>query len=226
MSAQLVKFFLCSVCLHAAAFGLLFQATPVSHSLENNARTTRPPVTARLITSEAQQLALPIATEPKSEPEPKFVLDQKLSVEDMLTQASQVIERLGFLPDLESLNNTGEQHTDTAPFPPTAQDYLPVDRLTLRPTPVAPIDLNVAALNQIAIAGKLELTVLVNAEGFVVDAFTSIAAENPTREFADRVVALFKNARFKPAELDGRPVKSQLQIIVVSEKLAAIDERK
>lgn len=69
-----------------------------------------------------------------------------------------------------------------------------------------------------AVTGNITLTVFINADGTVADVISSIETEN-AREFADRVAARFKGARFSPGEINRKAVKSKLHITVVGEEL-------
>ncbi len=99
-----------------------------------------------------------------------------------------------------------------------ANSYLTAGRLTRLPVPVADIDLNVAGINDIADVGKIEMTILVNEIGIVVDVIPAIELDS-AHAFAERIAQRFKDARFIPGEINGKVVKSQLHITVVSENL-------
>lgn len=104
----------------------------------------------------------------------------------------------------------------------SAQDYVSAGRLTKLPSPLTEIDLNVAEISELAYAGQTSLTILINADGTVADVISGVEAEN-ARNFAQRVAARFRSARFMPGEIDGMAVRSQLQITVVSEDLPLTD---
>lgn len=99
-------------------------------------------------------------------------------------------------------------------------DFLPPGRLTRLPTPLGEIDLDVPALNQFSFTGALEFSILIDENGVVVDVL-SLAETEGEAIFSDRVAERFKHARFSPGEIDGRAVKSQVRIMVVSEDLSA-----
>lgn len=99
------------------------------------------------------------------------------------------------------------------------QDYFPMGRLTRRPFPLADIDLDDTALDEVAVEGSIELTILVDVDGSVVRVTASANRDN-AREFADRIAARFQSVRFSPGEIDGKAVKAELQITVVSEPLS------
>jgi len=93
--------------------------------------------------------------------------------------------------------------------------FLP-DRLTRLPTPLTDIDLNATEIDEVALEGEIELTLLIDADGTVTDILTSVDQDN-ARIFADRVAARFQNARYSPGEINGTAVRSQLRIKIVSE---------
>lgn len=99
------------------------------------------------------------------------------------------------------------------------EEYLPSGRLTRLPVPLDDIDLNVTAIDEVALEGVIELTILVEADGTVTHVSTMVDHDS-VRQYADRVAARFQNARFSPGEIDGKAVRSKVQITVVSEPLA------
>lgn len=108
-------------------------------------------------------------------------------------------------------NKNGDSH----------HDYHTPGRLTRLPFPLAEIDLNEAAIDEVAIEGSVELTVSVNEDGTVANVSTANKNEN-VRRFVDRIGALFLTVRFSPGEIDGKAVKAQFKIEVVSEALTTL----
>lgn len=105
------------------------------------------------------------------------------------------------------------------PLPQAArvQGFVPAGRLTRRPSPVGIVDLDVAAIDEVAVGGEVELTVFVDEDGSVVDVSATTQDER-AQVFADRVAARFRFARFTPGEVDGIPVRSEWHVAVVSER--------
>lgn len=97
-------------------------------------------------------------------------------------------------------------------------NYYDPGRLTRLPFPLAEIDLNEAAIDEVAIEGSIELTVSVNEDGTVANVSTANKNEN-VRRFVDRISTRFLTVRFSPGEIDGKAVKAQFKIEVVSEVL-------
>ena len=62
------------------------------------------------------------------------------------------------------------------------------------------------------------MTILVNEAGIVIDVIPVIGSES-ARAFVERVAQRFKSTRFTPGEINGKAVKSQVRITVVSENL-------
>ena len=93
---------------------------------------------------------------------------------------------------------------------PNTGNYSAVGRLTRLPEPVVDIDLNVAGINDIADAGKIEMTILVNEAGIVIDVIPVIGSES-ARAFVERVAQRFKSTRFTSGEINGKAVKSQVR---------------
>lgn len=101
------------------------------------------------------------------------------------------------------------------------QEYVLAGQLTRLPVPATEIDLNVPEIQERLINGSVNLTILIDATGIVSDVFPAVENDD-LRYFAQQVANIFKLARFRPGEIDGRPVRSQLQITVVSEESPAL----
>jgi len=191
MNARLLKFFLCSSLMHLAALWLLWQAGSVEYGAARETHGARAPASGLFATLVA------------SEQKPKHAPPQ--------------------LPETEAHIAVRETTTETAldpaqrkPESATFQGYFPAGRLTRLPFPLADVDLDVTEIDEVAIEGAIELTILVEADGTVADVSASIS-QNNAQAFADRVAARFQRARFAPGEINGKAVKSQLRITVVSE---------
>lgn len=96
------------------------------------------------------------------------------------------------------------------------QDYFSAGLLTRLPVPVTNIDLDVAEIREVAASETLTLTILIDADGTVIEA-ASTNADDASSVFATRVAEIFKRARFNPGEINGKAVKTRLEINVMSE---------
>lgn len=196
MNARSIKFSLCSLGIHCALFWLIGQEV-MEHGVARGMKSMmpeRPMLTARLVVDEKSVTPMPVhalaGTNPAAAP--------VSPVEIKKIRNSSLAERV---PETAS-PNTG--------------NYSAVGRLTRLPEPVVDIDLNVAGINDIADAGKIEMTILVNEAGIVIDVIPVIGSES-ARAFVERVAQRFKSTRFTPGEINGKAVKSQVRITVVSE---------
>ncbi|MDB5762388.1 MAG: hypothetical protein JWQ21_1383 [Herminiimonas sp.] len=214
--------FLSSLFLHLAALFVFYGIGLFEHGIARrvgNSTAERPSLAIRIVANEKMQSQTP----PQKAASINLIGTQESSIEKSSAQSSQVRETSDLFSTPESSTETMEilQSTerDSALLP--NQDYLPLGRLTRLPVPVADIDLNVAEISDVALPGTIELTVLINADGTVADVVMPIKNER-TRVFADRVAERFKSARFIPGEMDGRAIKSRLEITVVYEDLQTV----
>ena len=107
--------------------------------------------------------------------------------------------------------------------PATQPDnWMPSGRLTRLPVPLDPLDLDQSDAQTSGFHGRIELTLLVDRHGRVVQAFTDDRGPG-AREFAERIAIRFRQARFTPGEVDGVAVNAMLKIAVVSERAASTD---
>lgn len=90
--------------------------------------------------------------------------------------------------------------------------YFNSKQLSAKPYPRRPITNYIPYTGDSEQPRSLQLTLFINESG-LVDRVTS-AVTNLDPEFQERVTQLFRNARFQPGEIDGIPVKSQIQIEV------------
>jgi hypothetical protein len=118
--------------------------------------------------------------------------------------------------DLSNFPQLAAYELATTLFP----DYVPSSRLNVKPSPTTPIDLNKVAVGTSDFRGAVELTVLIDANGNVDDVLASIDNDK-ARDFINRVASVFRAAHFTAGQLDGKTVKSQIKIHVVSEHAPA-----
>ena len=108
-------------------------------------------------------------------------------------------------------SSSGEDGSD-----PDGLAFLPAIKLTRQPAPLVDIDLNAATADDVGIPEKIELALLIDETGRVVE--VSILSERGRQSiFANHVAAAFRNARYRPGELNGVPAKSRLEITVITE---------
>ncbi len=116
---------------------------------------------------------------------------------------------------------TLDPNLETSTEIPTLPEYLDTGRLTRLPAPATEVDLNIAELQAMSLTGFVKLTILIEANGTVSHVLSS-AENDDLRDFAQQVAEIFKRARFIPGEVNGKPVRSQLDITVVSEESATL----
>ncbi|GAB3549351.1 hypothetical protein GCM10027343_30940 [Noviherbaspirillum agri] len=200
MNVDIAKFSICSLALHAALFSWFGHISPFEHGGTSRDRKTPLTVSVSLLPSD-------MATTERPLPADTVFSESAPSTEESPASPAAV----------------------ESPSPPATQDvtasndYLASGKLTQQPSPLAPIDLNVADVSGIAFSGTVDLTILIDVDGTVVDVIPSTDAEE-AREFTERVVERFKSARFRPGEINGRPVQSQVRVTVVSEELPSSAE--
>lgn len=204
MNARLARFLLCSLCLHIAVSWLLLRAGSFEHGMARESSAASTPLSVRIVPREnaAQSAA----------PETPALIDRRSAHPTTLENAPAPAQEFDATPRPEERR------------PIAMQDYLTAGQLTRRPIPLTEIDLNVAEISELAFTGEAQLIVLIDADGVVADVIAS-GATDIDREFAVRVAARFKQARFRPGEINGKAVNSQLKIKVVSERLGALDAR-
>jgi hypothetical protein len=97
--------------------------------------------------------------------------------------------------------------------------YLPISRLTLRPSPVTPVAVPYP-LGVAAVASRTEkIVVFIDEDGTVAKvAFIGDHAPSP---FAFAAKKTFERVRFRPALVGGTPVKARLVVVVTFEDRAA-----
>ena len=106
---------------------------------------------------------------------------------------------------------------DFMPVDPVASaidenDYLPISRVTLRPVPVTRIAVPYppGALGGASTDAKVVL--FIDEDGSV--AKVTLAKDQAATPFAMSAKATFERVRYRPAQLDGKPVKVRLVVAV------------
>lgn len=222
MNAQRIRFSLCTLCLHLTVLWLFWQGSPFEHGAARSQKSFEvafPVLEVGIVPSQKAQPTIP----PQNPAETTSSKGRKDSIEKIsASPPSRAFETTDLFTDPESPGETikNDLPPELNPNMMIAQDYFPAGRLTRLPAPRGDIDLNVPAINDIAYAGQIELSVLIDDNGIVADVLTSMETESESMHlFADRVAERFKSARFIPGEINGKAVKSRLQITVVSENL-------
>ena len=142
----------------------------------------------------------------KNEESSKRVMAEKL---DPQTTGGGALKDV---PQTRGINSAARRHLDKL----ISEKYFSAGQLTRQPYPLGDIDLSDAAIDEVATEGAVELTILVDEYGVVIDVRMS-AEGNAAREFLDRISLRFQGVRFSPGEIDGRAVKSELKVVIVSE---------
>lgn len=93
--------------------------------------------------------------------------------------------------------------------------YLPLSRVTLRPSPRTPIAVPYPADAGMAASTAAKVVVYIDEDGTV--AKVALANDQPASPFALAAKTSFENARYHPALLDGTPVKVRLVVMVTFE---------
>lgn len=88
--------------------------------------------------------------------------------------------------------------------------YHPAERLTKHPQPTVAVDLEGPELRPVVASGRMVLRVWIDDDGGVADAEVETSELPPA--FARVAIAAFRQTRFIPGELDGRPVRSFVRL--------------
>jgi hypothetical protein len=210
MSLPRVGFCVFSVCLHVAALPLLWQHTSFMRGAASaGTGLDRAPAVLRVAMVSNDMTRQPIAPtmthrkDAAKEPQPIPVLAAAYSF-------------AGAAPSIQAAADPVFEQGPVAAIP---DGYSPQGRLTRLPAPVADIDLDVPELSNSGIAGTIDMTLFINANGTVANVLASVT-EDQMHAFAQLVAERFKNSRFLPGEIDGKAVNSMLKITVVSENSA------
>ncbi|MBC3870493.1 energy transducer TonB [Undibacterium oligocarboniphilum] len=193
MNARLLKFLLCSLALHLTCLWIFWRGdfAPYGTVKTLPGKVTAPSgLTIRIVaSSKNQNPAIPV---PSKEEVPAETHDSSVNIKNSNEQAKLQTENV------------------------LSENYFPAGSLTRLPEPVTDIDLNIPAIDEVAVAGKTELTLLIDSDGTVVNVLES--GENEDEWAFSRLIAQhFRNARFIPGEINGKAVKSALKITVISE---------
>jgi hypothetical protein len=194
MNAHIAKFSICSLGLHFVVLFYFWHIRPFEQGGVPHANDVPVTVSARLIAKRAA--SKPPHSAEKEDKEDRTTAKQPSNLPSEVKNSEPPAEQ-EFLP---------------------SNDFLSAGKLTLKPGPITPIDLNIAEISGIAFSGSVELAILIDVDGTVVDVIPSTDADN-AEEFIERVVERFRGARFSPGEINGRPVRSQVRVTVVSEEL-------
>lgn len=198
MSSRFIQFSLGSLCLHFAVFWLIVYAEPFQHGLTLGTNQAVPALAVRIIAPALDQ--------------PPFSQQESMGTErsDAPQPSVEKIPELIPAPITEPVAIA--RRTEAVEF----QDYLSTGQLTRLPAPLADIDLNVAEISDLAFTGETQITLLIDEKGVVTDIRSSTETED-ARRFIERVAERFRNAQFRPGEINGKAVKSRLKIAVISE---------
>lgn len=195
MIEKLMKALVISLFAHAAILWMFSLQTFNDYGVANGANktTSSHPMTVKIIA--AKPASAPLQLEAKEESAPVTTLEPPMKVAESMSSADTLLERK------------------------RTENYVSPGRLTRPPVPLEEVDLNVAPIDEVAVAGSFELTLLIDETGQVVDVLMPDDS-NGTSLYASRVTERFKKARFVPGEINGISVKSRLPITVVSEPQA------
>lgn len=196
LRARLGAFLLLSLCVHLAGLWFLGRVGPIDYS------------DAAIMSSPARMpKVLTVSFDARENPD--------------LELASQLPGTKALVADQETTAATNEviESAEQVPKVLDRDIYFATGQLTRLPFPLTDIDLNETAIDEVALSTVIELTILVDVYGTVADVVTTIGHDS-ARIFADRVAAHFYSARFSPGEIDGKAVRSKLQVTVVSEPLS------
>jgi hypothetical protein len=207
MKTRVSKFFLLSFGLHALGFAMMWQNTEHEGATPGASSSHGPlaPMVFAGIIQERSVQAHNLA--------PERALPDESFLSDFDTPAAKIA------PVPSSQKN--EVKKEEFPVSESHQDYVTTGKLTRLPTPIAEIDLDVDEVKEVAVAGSVRLRILINADGTVAEVLSADDDES-LRAFSERVAGIFKRTRFTPGEIDGRAVKAQLEINVVSENIQAL----
>jgi hypothetical protein len=220
MNARRIRFFLCTLCLHLGVLGLFWREAPFAHGSANDTRSAEAARSTLMINIVADEKVW--STHSQRQGESASSVIRMDSIKKMLAMPQSQAKETTDLP-IDSASSSQMAKTDLLSNPSSEMvsllGYMPAGLLTRLPAPLADIDLDAPVIENTAVTGKIDLTVLIDATGTVSDVIASVETEN-LRAFSERVAERFKSARFTPGEINGNPVKSQLRISVVSETLS------
>ena len=94
-------------------------------------------------------------------------------------------------------------------------DYLPISRVTLRPVPVTPIAVPYPPGARGGASTEAKVVLFIDEDGGV--AKVALAKDQAATPFAMSAKATFERVRYRPAQLDGKPVKVRVIVAVTFE---------
>lgn len=94
-------------------------------------------------------------------------------------------------------------------------DYLPISRVTLRPVPVTPIAVPYPPGARAGASTDARVVLFIDEDGSV--AKVAFAKDQAATPFAMSAKATFERVRYRPAQLDGKPVKVRVVVAVTFE---------
>lgn len=201
MNLRLVKFSLCSLALHGTVFLWLWHPASFESGIAGETQDRPSALTVTLQNETRQPLQPPAA----------------ISAESAASFTSSGERQAPITPEAPQSSFNAENSN------PVALDaFLPAGQLTRLPRPTSDIDLNVAEIDATGFVGKAELTLLIDTDGNVITVVLGDPDE-ASHAFSERVAERFKHVHFAPGEVDGKAVRSQLRIVVVSERLPTND---
>ena len=101
---------------------------------------------------------------------------------------------------------------------PGGSQYKALGQLTKLPQPIGEIDLNAPEITNQARQTNISLLLSVNSSGLVDDVkVVSVDSGNEREEWISHIVARFRQSRFIPGEIDGKPVSTEFPITVIVE---------
>jgi hypothetical protein len=220
MNASRIRFSLISVCMHLAVFWLLWQDAGFNYGAASNLKSSG--ARSSVLTMKflpVEDVRQPDVSVPAAEKIPV------LSKNDMSqgTSAAALREHADHTGRLLNPAPSDRMPAVHLPVKFTAdslrdEGYFNAGMLTRLPAPLVEIDLDELGLDDVPVAGKIDMTLLIDASGAVIDVIALPATED-LRTFSEQVADRFRNALFTPGEISGKAVKSLLQITVVSESL-------
>ena len=190
---RLAKFFLCSIFIHLITLKLLGAVDLIEYGSAQNMRSS---------VAYSSVLAATIVASP---------LPLKQVVAQSIEKQKDIVE-----PKIAMAVTQGEGALEIVSENEPLQGYVPVGNLTNPPFPLGDIDLNVSEIDEVAVDGKMELTLYIDEVGTVVEVVMS-AGVVESSVFVERVAKRFYNTQFSPGEIQGKRVKSKFTVTIISE---------
>jgi hypothetical protein len=179
-----------SICLHAAAAAAFWRVGPVEgNGIQGRESAVRRQVLAVRLVPQAQSAEF-------LEQAPKSTMPANHDSRPVSTTSV-------------SGEESGVQAADT-------DDYVPAGKLTRMPAPLGDVHFGEFDIDPSGLPASIEIGLLIEASGLVSDVVAQSRADKEA-VFLERIADRFKRVRFSPGEIDGRPVRSQVQVIIVIE---------